>query len=46
MDSVKMFHVGAVLKHPTFSPLSLWERAKVRGFLSLLSNVRKTLQKQ
>jgi hypothetical protein len=32
MDSVTFFHVGVVLKYPTLSPLSLWERVRVRGF--------------
>jgi hypothetical protein len=31
-DSVYPFQVGVPLKHPPFSPLSLWERARVRGF--------------
>jgi len=32
MDSVKQSQVGVHLKHPPISPLSLWERARVRGF--------------
>jgi hypothetical protein len=32
MDSVEHVQVGAVLKHPPISPLSLWERVRVRGF--------------
>ena len=32
MDSVNFFHVGVVLKYPAFSPLSLWERVRVRAF--------------
>jgi hypothetical protein len=32
MDSLKIFHVGVLLKYPTVSPLSLWERARVRAF--------------
>jgi hypothetical protein len=31
MDSVKQFHVGVILKYPPISPLSLRERARVRG---------------
>jgi hypothetical protein len=31
MDSVKQDQVGVILKHPPFSPLSLWERARVRA---------------
>jgi hypothetical protein len=32
MDSQQDFHVGAALKYPRIGPLSLWERARVRGF--------------
>jgi len=32
MDSAKHFQVGVVHKHPPISPLSLWERARVRAF--------------
>jgi hypothetical protein len=32
MDSVKIFHVGGILEYPPISPLSLWERVRVRGF--------------
>jgi len=32
MDSVKQDQVGVDLQHPPVSPLSLWERARVRGF--------------
>jgi hypothetical protein len=31
MDSVKLDQVGVPLKYPPFSPLSLWERVRVRG---------------
>jgi hypothetical protein len=31
MDSVKHDQVGVPLKYPPFSPLSLWERVRVRG---------------
>jgi hypothetical protein len=31
MDSVMRVQVGVLLKHPPFSPLSLWERARVRA---------------
>jgi hypothetical protein len=31
MDSAKRVHVGVSLKYPPFSPLSLWERARVRA---------------
>ncbi|CAI8891957.1 hypothetical protein EMIT0232MI5_30321 [Pseudomonas sp. IT-232MI5] len=31
MDAAKHFQVGVVHKHPPISPLSLWERARVRG---------------
>jgi hypothetical protein len=34
-DSAKHFQVGVVHKHPPISPLSLWERARVRAFPSL-----------
>jgi hypothetical protein len=34
MDSVKLFQVGVVPKHPPISPLSLRERVRVRGFSS------------
>ncbi len=33
MDSVKQSQVGVHLKHPPISPLSLWERVRVRGSL-------------
>ncbi len=32
LDSVKDTQVGVDLKHPPISPLSLWERVRVRGF--------------
>ena len=32
MDSAEFVHVGVLLKHPPISPLSLRERARVRGF--------------
>jgi hypothetical protein len=32
MDSTRQFQVGVPLKHPRISSLSLWERARVRGF--------------
>ena len=32
MDSTQVFHVGVLRQYPTVSPLSLWERARVRGF--------------
>jgi len=35
MDSAKHFQVGVVHKHPPISPLSLWERVRVRAFSSL-----------
>jgi hypothetical protein len=31
MDSKQIVHVGGFLKHPLISPLSLWERVRVRG---------------
>jgi hypothetical protein len=31
MDSAPICHVGVIPKYPPFSPLSLWERARVRG---------------
>jgi hypothetical protein len=31
MDSQLLDQVGVVLKHPPVSPLSLWERARVRA---------------
>jgi hypothetical protein len=31
MDSIRHFQVGVRLKHPRIGPLSLWERARVRG---------------
>jgi hypothetical protein len=34
MDSVKIFQVGVILKYPPISPLSLWERVRVRGLLA------------
>jgi len=33
MDSKQIVQVGGFLKHPPISPLSLWERARVRGLL-------------
>jgi len=30
MDSALHFHVGVILQHPPFGPLSLRERARVR----------------
>jgi len=39
MDSVKDTQVGVDLKHPPISPLSLWERVRVRGFSQALINV-------
>jgi hypothetical protein len=32
MDSAKIVQVGVSLQHPPFSPLSLRERVRVRGF--------------
>jgi len=32
MDSMYDFQVGVTFEYPTVSPLSLWERARVRGF--------------
>jgi len=32
MDSTLHYHVGVIPKYPPFSPLSLRERARVRGF--------------
>jgi hypothetical protein len=32
MDSVQYFQVGVPPEFSTVSPLSLWERARVRGF--------------
>jgi hypothetical protein len=32
MDSQQVVHVGAALEYPPIGPLSLWERARVRGF--------------
>jgi hypothetical protein len=32
VDSAKLFQVDGVLQHPPISPLSLRERARVRGF--------------
>jgi type III secretion system FlhB-like substrate exporter len=31
VDSAKRYQVGVFRKHPPISPLSLWERARVRG---------------
>jgi hypothetical protein len=31
MDSLKLAQVGVALEYPPFSPLSLRERARVRG---------------
>jgi len=31
MDSVKEVQVGVFLEYPRVSPLSLWERVRVRG---------------
>jgi hypothetical protein len=31
MDSVKIDHIAGVIQHPSVSPLSLRERARVRG---------------
>jgi hypothetical protein len=31
MDSAEDVQVGVLLKHPPISPLSLWERVRVRG---------------
>jgi hypothetical protein len=31
MDSVKAFQVGVPLQYPPISPLSLWERVRVRA---------------
>jgi hypothetical protein len=33
MDSKQIVHVGGFLQHPPISPLSLWERVRVRGLL-------------
>ncbi|KIP92870.1 hypothetical protein RU10_13965 [Pseudomonas fluorescens] len=35
MDSVKQIQVGVPQQYPPISPLSLWERVRVRGFLLL-----------
>jgi len=44
MDSVKQDQVGVTLKHPPFSPLSLWERARVRAFqFRIQQNTSKSL---
>jgi len=32
-DSKQILHVGGFLRHPPISPLSLWERVRVRGLL-------------
>jgi hypothetical protein len=32
MDSKLILQVGVTLQYPPFSSLSLWERARVRGF--------------
>ena len=32
MAAVKQVHVGVIREYPPISPLSLWERARVRGF--------------
>ncbi|VVP78408.1 hypothetical protein PS925_00242 [Pseudomonas fluorescens] len=32
MDSAQYFQVGIFLKHSPISPLSLWERVRVRAF--------------
>jgi hypothetical protein len=32
MDSVKRIQVGVSLQYPRIGALSLWERARVRGF--------------
>ncbi len=32
MDSLEHFQVGVFPEHPRISPLSLWERVRVRGF--------------
>jgi hypothetical protein len=32
MDSKPIVQVGESLKYPSVSPLSLWERVRVRGF--------------
>jgi len=32
MDSQQEYPVGVLRKHPPISPLSLWERARVRVF--------------
>ena len=36
MDSVTQVQVDVILKHPPISPLSLRERARVRGLCGLL----------
>ncbi|PKA69221.1 hypothetical protein ATI02_2054 [Pseudomonas baetica] len=36
MDSVKQNQVGVARKHPPVSPLSLWERVRVRVFFDSL----------
>ena len=35
MDSVKQIQVGVPQQYPPISPLSFWERVRVRGFLLL-----------
>ena len=35
MDSVKQIQIGVPQQYPPISPLSLWERVRVRGFLLL-----------
>ena len=39
LDTVKDAQVGVDLKHPPISPLSLWERVRVRGFSQASVNV-------
>jgi hypothetical protein len=38
MDSQPNVHVDVTLEYPPICSLSLWERARVRGFSGMLSN--------
>ncbi|MGF6670765.1 hypothetical protein ABIA53_004435 [Pseudomonas monsensis] len=40
MDSTQQDQVDVTLKHPPISPLSLWERARVRAFFSAIKKPR------
>jgi hypothetical protein len=44
MDSAQHVQVGVPRKHPPISPLSLWERVRVRGF-SILRTPKKSAHK-